>query len=93
VTKEELLEFASEITGGNAKDLCTDEMRKLTTIMQCLSEFSFEECKSFSQLCAIRADIDAALTATWDDLVILRLSKEHCAFLLALIDRSIREHA
>jgi hypothetical protein len=92
MTKEELLEFASEITGGNEKDP-TDEMQKLTTIMQCLSEFSCEEFKSFGQLCAIRADIDTALAASLHELVILRMSKEDCVFLLALIDRSIREHA
>jgi hypothetical protein len=93
MTKEELIEFACELTGGNVKDLSGDQMEKLTTIMQRLAVFGLDEFKSFGQLCAIRADIDAAVTAGTDDLVVLRLTKEQCAFLVTLIDRAIREHA
>jgi hypothetical protein len=92
VTKEELIDFACEVTGGNVKDLSADQMRKLMTIMQRLAECSLDELKSFGQLCAMRTDIDAAVTAGTDDFVTLRLTKEQCAFLLALIDREIREH-
>lgn len=93
MTREELIEFASEISGGDVDDFSADEMQKLTAVMQRLAEFSFDEFKSFGHLCAIRADVDAALNRRMDDLVILRLSREQCMFLLALIDRSIREHA
>ncbi|MBO0758993.1 MAG: hypothetical protein J2P54_24370 [Bradyrhizobiaceae bacterium] len=88
-----MIEFACEITGGNVNDLSADQMEKLTTITQRLAAFGVHEFKSFSQLCTIRADIDAAVNAGTDDLVILRLTKEQCAFLVALIDRAIREHA
>jgi hypothetical protein len=93
MTKEELIEFACEITGGNVRDLTADQMKKLTTIMQRLAVFGSDEFKSFGQLCAIRTVITAAVTAGTDDLVVLRLTKEECAFLIALIDRAIREHA
>lgn len=93
VTKEELIDFTCEITGSSVNDLSADQMNKLTTIMQCLAECSFAELKSFGQLCAMRTDIDAAVAAESRDLVTLRLTKDRCAFLLALIDREIREHA
>jgi hypothetical protein len=93
VTKEELIDFACEITGRNVEDLSTDQMQKLMNIMQHLAECSLDEIKSFGQLCAIRSDIDAAVTAGTGDFVTLSLTKEQCAFLLALIDREIREHA
>jgi len=93
MTKEELIEFACEMTGGNVKDLTADQMKKLTTIMQRLAVFGSDEFKSFGQLCAIRTVITSAVNAGTDDLVILRLTKEECAFLIALIDRAIREHA
>jgi hypothetical protein len=93
VTKEELIDFACEISGRNVRNLSADQMQKLMTIMQHLAECSLDEIKSFGQLCAIRSDIDAAVTAGTGDFVTLRLTKEQCAFLLALIDREIREHA
>jgi hypothetical protein len=93
MTKEELIEFACETTCGNMKGLSGDQMQKLMTTMQRLAEFSLDELKSFGSLCAIRSTIDAAITAATDDLVTLRLTKEQCAFLLALIDQEIREHA
>jgi hypothetical protein len=93
VTREELIDFACEITGRNATDLSADQMQKLMTIMQHLAGCSLDETKSFGQLCAIRSNIDAAVTAETGDFVTLRLTKEQCAFLLVLIDREIREHA
>ena len=53
------------------------------------------ERRSFGNLCDIRAAMDATVTpgGTTDDLVTLRLTREHCGFLLALLDREIREHA
>lgn len=93
VTKEELIDFACEVTGDNVKDLSADQMQKLMTIMQRLAECSLDELKSFGRLCAMRNDIDAAVAAGTDHFVTLRLTKEQCAFLLALIDREIREHA
>jgi hypothetical protein len=93
VTKEELIDFACEITGRNVKDLSADQMQKLMNIMQHLTACGLDEITSFGQLCAIRSDIDAAVAAGTGDLVTLRLTKEQCAFLLALIDREIREHA
>jgi hypothetical protein len=93
MTKEELIEFACEITGGNVKDISAGQMEKLTTIMQRLAVFGSDEFKSFGQLCAVRTDLAAAVAAGTDDLVMLRLTKEQCAFLIALIDRAIREHA
>jgi len=93
MTKEELIEFACEITGGNVEDLSADQLQKLTAIMKRLAECSLDELRLFGRLCAMRADIDAAVTAGADNFVTLRLTKEQCAFLLALIDREIREHA
>ena len=93
MTKEELIEFACELTGGNITDLSPDQMQQLTAVMQRLSAFGSEEFKSFGQLCALRADVDEALTHGMNDPVMLRFSREQCTFLLALIDRAIREHA
>jgi hypothetical protein len=95
MTKEELIEAACEIIGGDVKDLSVDQVQKLMTVVQHLSDLSLKEHRSFGNLCAIRTTIDAAVTAggTTDDLVTVRLTKEQCAFLLALIDREIREHA
>jgi len=60
-----------------------------------VADLSLKEHRSFGNLCAIRTTIDAAVVAggTTDDLVTVGLTKEQCAFLLALIDREIREHA
>ena len=95
MTKEELIEAACEIIGGNVKDLSVDQVQKLMTVAQHLSDLSLKEHRSFGSLCAIRTTIDAAVTAggTTDDLVTVGLTKEQCAFLLAVIDREIREHA
>ncbi len=94
MTKEELIEAACEITGGNVKDLSVDQIQRLMTISQHLADLSLNERRSFGNLCAIRAIIDAAVTpgGTTDE-VTLRLTKEQCAFLLELVDREIREHA
>ena len=88
MTKEELIEAACEVIGGNVKDLSVDQVQKLMTITQHLTDLS-------GNLCTIRATIDAAVTAgrTMDDLVTVCLTKEQCAFLLALLDEEIREHA
>lgn len=93
MTKEELLEFACEITASKVTDLNADQMQKLTVIVQRLSAFGSDEFKSFGQLCALRADIDEAAAEASGDTVTVRLSQEQCAFLLAVIDRAIREHA
>ena len=95
MTKEELVEAACEIIGGNVTDLSADQVQKLMTIVQHLADLSLKEHRSFSNLCAIRTTIDAAVAAggTTDDLVTVSLTEEQCAFLLALIDREIREHA
>jgi hypothetical protein len=95
MTKEELIEAACEIIGGNIKDLSVDQVQKLMTVAQHLADLSLKEHRSFGNLCAIRATVDAAVTAsgTTDDLVTVRLTKEQCAFLLALVDQEIREHA
>ena len=95
MTKEELIEAACEITGGNVKDLSADQIQRMMTIMQHLTDLSLNERKSFSNLCAIRAAIDADVAAggPTDDSVTLRLTKDQCAFLLALVDREIREQA
>ena len=93
MTKEELIEFACEITGGDVNDLSADQMQKLMPMVERLAKCSLDERKSFGQLCATRVAIDAAVTAGTDDLVTLRLTKEQCTFLLALIDRQIREHS
>jgi hypothetical protein len=71
LTKEELIEAACEIMGGNVKDLSVDQVQKLMTVAQHLCDLSFEEYKSFGNLRAIRTTIDAAVTAggTTDDLV------------------------
>jgi hypothetical protein len=94
VTREELIEAACEITGGNVKDLSVDQIQRMMTIMEHLTGLSLNERRSFGNLCAIRAAIDAAVTAdgTTDDSVTLPLTREQCAFLLALVDREIREH-
>jgi hypothetical protein len=91
MTKEELIEAACEIIGVNVTDLSAGQIEKLTAVTQHLADLSLNERRSFGHLCAIRAAADAADTT--DDLVTLRLTKEQCAFLLALIDRAIREHA
>ena len=95
MTKEELIEAAYEIIGGNVKDLSVDQVQKLMTVAQHLSDLSLKEHRSFGNLCAIRTTIDAAVMAggTTDDLVTVGLTKEQCAFLLALIDQEIREQA
>jgi hypothetical protein len=95
MTKEELIEAACEIIGGNVKDLSVDQVQKLMTVAQHLSDLSLKEHRSFGNLCAIRATVDDAVTAggTMNDLVTVRLTKEQCTFLLALVDREIREHA
>ena len=95
MTKEELIEAACEITVGNVKYLSVDQIQRLLTITQYLTDLSLNERRSFGNLCAVRAAIDAVVTpgGTTDDLVTLRLTKEQCAFLLALVDREIREHA
>jgi hypothetical protein len=95
MTKEELIEAACEIIGGNLKDLSADQVQKLTTIAQHLADLSLKDHRSFGNLCAIRTTIDTAVTAgeASDDLVTVGLTKEQCAFLLALVDREIREHA
>jgi ferritin-like protein len=95
MTKEDLIEAACEIIGGNAKELSVEQIQGLMTIIERLTDLSFNERRSFANLCAIRAIIDAAvaLSGMADDLVTLRVSKEQCAFLLALVDKEIREHA
>ena len=95
MTKQELIEAACEVIGGNAKELSVDQIQGLMTIIERLAELSVNEHRSFGNLCAIRAIIDAAVTpgGTTDDLVSLRLTKEQCVFLLALVDKEIREHA
>jgi hypothetical protein len=91
MTKEELIEAACEIIGVNVKDLSVDQIERLTAVMEHLTDLSLNERTSFGHLCAIRAAIDAAVTT--DDLVTLRLTGEQCAFLLALVEQEIREHA
>jgi hypothetical protein len=94
MTREELIEAACEIIGVNMTDLSVDQIERLTTVTQHLADLSLNEHESFGHLCAIRATLDAATTgATTDDLVTVGLTKEQCAFLLALIDREIREQA
>ena len=95
MTKEELIEAACEVIGGNVKDLSVDQVQKLMTVVQHLSDLSLKEHRSFGNLCAIRATIDAAVTPDGgtDDLVTLRLTKEQCEFLIALVDQEIREQA
>lgn len=95
MTKEELIDAAWEIMGGNTKELSADQMRGLTAIIERLADLSLDERRSFDNLCAIRAIIDAAAAApgTADDVVTLRLTREQRAFLLALVDKEIREHA
>jgi hypothetical protein len=91
MTNEELIEAACEIIGVNVKDLSVDQIQRLTTVTQHLTDLSLNERRSFGHLCAIRAAIDGADTT--DDLVTLRLTKQQCAFLLALVEQGIREHA
>jgi hypothetical protein len=94
MTNGELIEAACEIIGVNMTDLSVDQIEKLATITRHLADLSLNEHESFGHLCAIRAAVDAATTgATTDDLVTVGLTKEQCVFLLALIDREIREHA
>lgn len=95
MTKDELIEAACEITGGNVKELSADQIRKLTTITQHLADLHLHESRSFGNLCAIRATIDAAVApvGSTNDLVTLRLTKEQCEFLLGLVDQEIREYA
>jgi hypothetical protein len=95
MTQGELLEAACEIIGVRLKDLSVKQVQGLTALTQRLADLSFNEQRSFDNLCAVRPLIDAALTtgAATDDLVTLQLTKEQCAFLLALIDQGIREHA
>jgi hypothetical protein len=95
MTKEELIDAACEIIGCNAKELSVDQMQGLMTIIERLADLSLDERRSFDTLCTIRAIIDAATTppGTADDLVTLRLTKGQRAFLLALVDKEIREHA
>jgi hypothetical protein len=93
MTKEELIEFACEIAGGDVGGLSTDQIQRLMTMVERLAACSLDERRSFGQLCATRVDIEAAVTARTDNLVTLRLTREQCTFLLALIDREIREHS
>ena len=95
MTKEELIDAACEIIGGNSKKLSVDQMRGLMTIIERLADLSLDQRRSFDNLCTIRTIIDAAATppGTADDLVTLRLTKGQRAFLLALVDKEIREHA
>jgi hypothetical protein len=94
MTKEELIEAACEIIGGDAKELSVEQIQGLMTVIERLADLSFNERRSFANLCAIRAIIDAAVALSRTaNLVTLRLSKEQCAFLLALVDKEIREHA
>jgi hypothetical protein len=95
MTKEELIEAACEIIGGNVKDLSVDQVQKLMAVAQHLSDLSLKEHRSFGNLCAIRAVIDAVVISdrAADDLVTLRLTKEQCEFLIALVDQEIREQA
>jgi hypothetical protein len=91
MTKEESIEAACEIIGVNVEDLSVDQIQRLTIVTQRLTDLSLNERRSFGHLCAIRAAIGAVDTT--DDLVTLRLTKDQSAFLLALVDREIREHA
>jgi hypothetical protein len=94
MTKEELIEAACEIIGVDVTDLSVDQIKRLTTVAQHLADLSLSEHESFGHLCAIRAAVNAATTgATTDDLVTVGLTQEQCAFLLALIDQEIRQHA
>jgi hypothetical protein len=95
MTKEELIDAACELIGGNAKELSVDQIQGLMTIIERLADLSLNERRSFGNLCAIRTIIDAAVAppGTGDDFVTLHLTKEQCAFLLALVDKEIREHA
>jgi len=95
MTKEELIEAACKIIGVNMTDLSDDQIERLTTFTHHLADLSLNEHASFGHLCAIRTTRDAAVTTcvTTDDLVTVGLTKEQCTFLLALIDREIREHA
>ena len=93
MTQEELIEFACEVTASRVTDLNLDEMQKLAMVVQRLSAFGSQEFESFSQLCALRAEVDDAVNDAAGADVRLRLSNEQCAFLLALIDRAIRDHA
>lgn len=93
MTREELIEFACEVTASRVTDLSADQMQKLTAIVQSLSRFGSDEFESFGQLCALRADIDDAVTEGAGDVVTVRLERQQWQFLLALIDRAIREHA
>jgi hypothetical protein len=95
MTKEELIEAACEIIGHSVKDLSVDQIQRLKTLTQHLADLSLNERRSFNNLCTIRAVIGAAITpgGTTDDLVTVRLTKDQCAFVLALVDQEIREHA
>lgn len=93
MTQEELIEFACEVTASRVTDLDAGEMRKLAMVVQRLSAFGSQEFESFGQLCALRAEVDEAVTQNAGGTMALRLSREQCGFLLALIDRAIREHA
>jgi len=94
MTKEELIDAACEIIGGNPKELSVDQIQGLMTIIERLAELSRDERRSFDNLCALRAIIDAATpSGAGNDPVTLRLTKGQHAFLLALVDKEIREHA
>lgn len=95
MTRDELIEAACEIIGGNARELSVDQLQGLMAVIERLADLSLNERRSFGNLCAIRAIIDAAVApgATTDDPVTLLLTKEQCAFLLSLVDKEIREHA
>jgi hypothetical protein len=95
MTKEELIDAACEIVGDNAKELSVEQIQGLMTVIERLAELSLDERRSFGNLCAIRAIIAAAVThhGTAGNLVTLRLTHEQCTFLLALVDKEIREHA
>lgn len=93
MTREELIEFACEVTASRITDLSAEQMQKLTAIVQSLSRFGSQEFESFGQLCGLRAEIDEAITADGGEFVSVRLEREQWQFLLAVIDRAIREHA
>jgi hypothetical protein len=95
MTKEELIEVACEVIGDDAKELSADQIQGLMTVIERLADLSLNERRSFGNLCIIRAIVDAALARreTTHDLVTLRLTKEQCVFLLALVEKEIREHA
>src|SRR5258708_17099256 len=89
MTKEELIEAACEIIGGNVNDLSVDQVQKLMTVAQHLSDLSLEEHRSFGNLCAIRTTIDAAVTAGGNDGRFSdRAADQRTVRIFACVDRS-----